>query len=316
MERGIMGTLRLSIAGAGRLKQEIDQVDRKASPIRRGICLAFFALPVLYVSLILSTAVHEILGHGLCAMLLGGEFSGFVLKWDGMGWAYSDLPATASLSHHILYLASGIAANLTCGAVLLGTALLLRTRPSAQLALFIISFTCLIDGSSYILWDAYHPVPLGDIGRILWLWAGPQFAHVSTIRWVLLVVGGLLFVGTTFCCCALAFTRAETLILGGDQFTGRSRFLALVLLLVLPGSVAWFTFDWNQLTPGIGRLPSVTGALSMGVAAALLFWYRPGWWLKDRVRSITFPHIAVAWVCLITTILMLVLWAQDGIIWG
>ena len=55
------------------------------SPVVRAVSLALFVLPIVYVAEILSVAVHEILGHGLSAVALGGSFSGFTLKWDAGG---------------------------------------------------------------------------------------------------------------------------------------------------------------------------------------------------------------------------------------
>jgi len=53
--------------------------------IARTIKLAFFILPIVYVSEILGITIHEVLGHSLSAVLLGGQFSGFTVKWDTMG---------------------------------------------------------------------------------------------------------------------------------------------------------------------------------------------------------------------------------------
>jgi len=266
------------------------------SVLKRAVALALFALPILYVSGILSTAVHEVLGHGLWAVLLGGEFSGFVLKWDAMGWAYSDLPASATLWHHILYLGSGIIAGIVCGGVLLGFAFVISKKPHVQLAMLILSYTCLIDSISYVLWNAYWPVPPGDIGRIIWLWGGPRPPDDSIIRWVLLIAGAMLSAGTVFCFSTSIFVRVETLVLGDGQFKGRSRLLALFLSLALPGSIGWFLFDWNQLAPGVGLLPCVTGALSDVAAAVLLFWYRPKAKYESGVHPITRRHLAVSWM--------------------
>ncbi|HNT36768.1 MAG TPA: M50 family metallopeptidase [bacterium] len=285
-------------------------------PVTQAVALALFVLPALYVSAILSTAVHEILGHGFCAMLLGGEFSGFVLKWDAMGWAYSELPESAPLSHHIFFSASGIIANLVFGGMLLGFAFIVSPKPHVQLMLLVVSFTCLIDGISYVLWNAYHPDPSGDIGRIIWLlWSGPQPPEDLAIRWVLLVGGALIFFATVFFFSTAVFIRVEAVVLGPDRLKGRSRVLALLLFLVLPSLVGWFSFDWNQLVPGIGLLPNMTGVLCEVTAATLLFWYRPRWTCGNSARPIPVGHILVSWMCLTATVLVVALWATDGVSW-
>ena len=55
-------------------------IIRGNNTITRTIRLAFFALPIVYVAEILGTIIHEVLGHGLSAVLLGGQFSGFTVK--------------------------------------------------------------------------------------------------------------------------------------------------------------------------------------------------------------------------------------------
>lgn len=48
---------------------------------------ALLALPVIYMAGIFGSVVHEVLGHGIAALLLGGEFHGFKVQWDTMAWA-------------------------------------------------------------------------------------------------------------------------------------------------------------------------------------------------------------------------------------
>ena len=146
-------------------------VIRGNNTITRAVKLTFFILPIIYVAEILCTTVHEVLGHGLSAVILSGQFSGFTVKWDGMGWAFTSLPAGAPATHHILHLASGIIATTVCGAIVWGLVFFFRRRPDIQMALLIGAFILLIDGIDYVLWNAYHHMPsTGDIGRIIMFW--------------------------------------------------------------------------------------------------------------------------------------------------
>lgn len=249
-------------------------------------------------------------------MLLGGTFSGFVLKWDAMGWVFCVLPPTASQLHVVLFFASGVIATTICGLTLLGLAFFFRERHDIQLALFVASLACLMDGIPYVLWNAYQPVPPGDIGWIITLCCGQRLPETSLLRWGLLICGVLLFTGTTFYFCSGVFVRMEALILGGRQSAGGSRLLMLLVLLVLPGSAAWFMFDWNQLAPGIGLLPCVVGALSVVTMAAVLFWYRPRLEHGTPIHMVTWHHIAVSWACLIATVMALALWFDEGVRWS
>jgi hypothetical protein len=286
------------------------------SPLRRATGLVLFVLPIGYTAEILSVAVHEILGHGLSAALLGGTFSGFVLKWDAMGWAFCGLPPTAPLAHQVLYLASGVIATTVCGVIFLGLTFFFRRRPDIQLALLVVSLVCLMDGIPYVLWNAYHPVLPGDIGWIISLCREAQLPGISAIRWGLFTVSAFLFAGVTLVLCVSIFVRLEALVLDGRQFTGRSRVLALLCLLVVPGWLGWFMFDWNQLIPGIGMLPDFVGAFTVVTAAAVLFWYRPRLEQETPVGAIAWHHVALSWMCLMATMLALGFWFQEGVQWG
>ena len=283
---------------------------------RRTIFFVLFVLPIVYVAEILGVAVHEILGHGLSTILLGGKFFGFILKWDAMGWAFSYIPPDTPLSYHICYLASGIIVTTILGGIIFGLVFLFNKRIDIQLTLIVISFVCLMDGIPYLVWNSYHPVLPGDIGRIIALLTSQKYTGASAIRWILFTIGIVLFIGITFNFCISFFSRIEKLILNGEQFTGKSRILGLVFYLVLPVSVGWLTFDWNQLTPGIGRLPNMVGVISVVAAAMLLFWYRPQLKNNGILCPITLKHIIISWICLIIAVIAIVLWFKDGIIWG
>ena len=289
---------------------------RGNSAIARAVRLAFFVLPVLYVAGMLCTTVHEVLGHGLSAVLLGGQFSGFTVKWDGMGWAYADIPAgDAWVAREIVHRASGIIATTVCGAILWGFAFFFRRRPDIQLGLLVGAFILLIDGMDYVVWNAYHPVPPGDIGVIIFLFQALEFPDPVVLRWGLVITGALLFAGTTFYFCTAIFVRVEALIISGGRLTGKSRLLALFLFLALPGAYEWLSFDWNQVAPGIGRLPNVADALSIITAAGLLFWYRPKLKNGSSIPLITWRHLVVSGTCLLVTVTALALWLNNGIRW-
>ena len=230
-----------------------------------------------------------------------------------MGWAFADL--TPGTPAHILYLASGIIATTVCGAILWGLVFFFRRRPDIQLALLVGAFIFLIDGLDYVVWNAYHPVLPGDVGKIILFYQVMEFPGFTVLRWVLLISGALLFAGTTFYFCTSIFVRVEALVLNGGQFTGKSRVLALFLFLALPGAYEFLSFDWNQVAPGIGRIPNVAGALSIITVAAVLFWYRPRLKNRNTITLITWRHIVVSGTCLLVTITALALWLNEGVRW-
>jgi hypothetical protein len=280
-------------------------------PIRKAIFLMLFLLPIGYVAEIAAVAVHEIIGHGLSALIVGGKFSGFVLRWDGGGWAFTSVPPT----YHVLHLASGVIATMIFGTILLGLVFLFPKRTDIQLALLIFSFFFLMEGIPYILWNSYRPVPPGDIGRIILHSCGENAAEESLLRWFLLAMGSILFLGLSFLFYTWIFSGMEKLILNGKQFTGGSRIFALFFLVALPGIVGWCLFDWNQLAPGVGILPYVVEVLSVISIASILFWFRPQPSREHPPHPITWRCIAVSWTCLIVTVLAMALWFNQGVQW-
>jgi hypothetical protein len=291
-------------------------IIRSDNTITRIIRLALFVLPLIYVLEVLCTTIHEVLGHGLTAMLLGGQFSGFAVKWDTMGWAFADIPAGAPVTHHMLSLASGMIATTVCGMILWGLVFLFRRRPDIQLALLVGAFVLLIGGLDYIVWNAYYPSPpTGDVGKIILFYQAMEFPGFTVIRWVILITGALLFAGTAFYFCTSIFMRIEALVLNGGQFTGKSRILALFIFLALPSTYDFLSFDWNQIAPGIGRVPNVADALSIIVIAGLLFWYRPKLKIGNSIPPITWRQIVVSGTCLLVTVAALALWLNEGVRW-
>ena len=123
---------------------------------RRLAVIALFLLPIAYFAEIVAVAIHEIAGHGLAALCVGGAFTGFTLKWDGMGWACAFPAPNAPVSDTIAILAAGVAATTLSGIGLFVLALLLRKRFFSRMLLLLLSTMSVLEGTSYAFWNAYH----------------------------------------------------------------------------------------------------------------------------------------------------------------
>jgi hypothetical protein len=54
----------------------------------------------------------------------------------------------------------------------------------------------------------------------------------------------------------------------GARLIGQKKGLSVMLLALQ--AICWFAFDWNQIVPGAGLLPSITGmALATGTLAVM-----------------------------------------------
>ncbi len=58
-----------------------------------------FALPIAYVGIILAVVIHEVVGHGVTAVVSGGVFEGFVVYPDGGGFAAPNATPPVRIRH-------------------------------------------------------------------------------------------------------------------------------------------------------------------------------------------------------------------------
>jgi len=278
--------------------------------------LALFLAPIAYVSNIASLAVHEVLGHGGTALLLGGQFKGFDLQWDGMGHAMMSAAPGAPPSHSILILAAGSCATTVAGLALLGAAILARRSAALRLTLLLLSLLCLLEGPPYLLWNAYRPVPPGDIGEILALLSRGGSTDTSYWRWSFMIFGGFISLTATVGLLAFLFQAVEESLGNGERLRGVMRAVVLIVFLAIPGSIAWFVFEWNQLAPGIGLLPCLVGSASVVVTAAGLYFVSLDPRPSPSLRTISWRHLLASWGAAVVTIAVMLLWLTDGLSWA
>ncbi len=267
----------------------------------RFLALAMLLGPLSYVASISSTAVHEILGHGLTAWLLGGTFSGFVLLPDGMGWAYCECK-----EHWVAKLAAGMAAAGAVGLLLLAVCIAIRRSPLARLSLLVFAMMLLLDQVSYGFWNALFPRPPGDLGRIL---AGLQTG--PAVRCGLAGALGITWLTTTFGACLMMWRSLEDIL--GRLDRGRALLTAAVFVAG-PGVAYWLAFDWNQLIEGVGYLPAVTGACLHALLPAPLIALRR----NDVSPVVISPRrwavwLWASWIVCASLIAMLLLWFRHGV---
>ena len=92
-----------------------------------GITFLLYVIPhgdkIAYPLLLISTLAHE-LGHGISAILAGGDFEKFVMNWDGSGMAMWNAAGVGKLGHGFVS-----AGGLVGPAVAAGVAFMLARRP-------------------------------------------------------------------------------------------------------------------------------------------------------------------------------------------
>ncbi len=265
----------------------------------------FALIPYGYLAILLPVAVHEVVGHGLVALAVGGRFLGFQIGFDGMGYAIVPTPGEAGGWRALVVLMGGVTATTTLGLAMLLLTWLARRRPGIALPLLILSFGLLAEGPAYMFWNAWQPVPPGDIGRVLLLTGS------ASLRVGLMVVGGIAMVGSVVTFTLLLFALLESWVTAGGRLAARTRALLLIPLGAIPGA-AWFVFDWDVLVPGVGVLPNVVGLLLHLASAALLLLLHP------RVprpvgRSGLVAAAVIGWALAGASITAIALWLEKGV---
>ncbi len=258
--------------------------------------------PTAYVAMISAVAIHELLGHGLTAWLLGGTFQGFALMPDGMGWAASSAPGRENI-----VLAAGVVAGVLFGIGLLTVAFRLD-HPLARMTCLLFAVCSLEDAIPYAFWNSVFPRPPGDWGRIL------IDLQLEWVRWTLVVAFGAAYLATVGGGGIALFRCFESLS------GGLTKLQAVVFAWIffgLGGGIGWFLFDWNQLIQEVGRLPQFVGAGLQFAVAPVLVATRRGTFEPSGVSPRCWAvAIVSAWVVGGLLVFALLGWLQHGVYWS
>jgi hypothetical protein len=274
---------------------------------RNLLVLFLFSLPVLYLGSIAAVFIHEVIGHGCAARVLGGRFTGFGIALDGMGWAnieVKSLPAPRLAA----MLASGAACTTVFSLALftLGTAF--GRKPAARFTFIILGFAFMLDGLPYYFWDAIYRAGIGDFSMIWNLYPN------DLLRVIVIGLSGLLMAGMIVLFNIWYYRTALSHVSEGNPVNPIGK-IALSLMVLLEQALCWFVFDWNQLVPGVGLLPSFAG-IAVALAVLIVLVVSPGTvqWREPRESMGRFkgPMIA-AWAACFGTMLCIALLLQDGV---
>lgn len=275
--------------------------------MKRLLALSLYALPVLYVAAILAVSIHEIIGHGLTTYLLGGIFHGATIRLDGMGWADVDPKGLSSSALALMFLGGAVSTGLFT-VLFFGLTLVKRFAPLVRFSLVLAAFAFLLDGFPYYVWDSVFMGGIGDFSMIWNLYPshGLRIA-VAALNGTGMTVGIVMFN-------VIGYPTAG-LLLGRDFMKKSARRGALHAVLLGVQAIFWFGFDWNQIVPGAGVIPSIYG---MAIAILTLVILK----IKRTRNKVIFdepeatllkkPLIAI-WICCAVVVLLITFWLQKGI---
>jgi hypothetical protein len=274
---------------------------------RNLLILFLFSLPVLYLGAILAVSFHEILGHGLAGLFLGGRFKGFGIGLDGMGWADVDVKGF-TVPRTTLMLAAGAACTTLFSLLFFALCRVLRKSLHVQLVFLILGFSFMLDGLPYYFWDAILLGGIGDFSVLFLL------HPIGIMRVVTIALCGLAMAAAIILSNAWYYRIALRLLGEGTQVNRRGR-IALSLMIFLQQAFCWFVFDWDQIVPGVGLLPALAGVAVSGVTLLGMVVSRTTA-DQDGSRETEWrfkaPMIAV-WTACIGTVLCIALWLRNGV---
>ncbi len=217
-------------------------------------------LPFGYFGMLLGVTIHEVIGHGMTSLAVGGRFDGFYIALDGMGYAIVPSAEDAEPWRDVVVSSGGVISTTVSGLLLLSVASGFRQSTWIALPLLVVAYPVLMDGIPYAFWNSVNPGPPGDLGYVLALIGS------DAVRWALVILSGTLMVTCIWAWTAALYLGVQCHVTHAQELKGRAKWTLLGILGVLPGA-GWFLFDWNQLVEGIGHVPNVVG-LSLHLAAA------------------------------------------------
>lgn len=280
----------------------------EASRFRRNLgSLFLFSLPVIYLGIILAVTIHEVLGHGLTAALLGGRFNGFGILLDGMGWADVEMDGLPELSKAFVFFA-GAFYTTVFSLLFFALSTAYKRKPILRLAFLYFAITSLLDGLPYFFWDAIYLGGIGDFSMIWFLYHSHGLRIAVIVLCGLLMVIGIIFFNMQYYKVAYSWLGEGKPI----QLKGKIIFSLVIFALQAMG---WFSFDWNQLIPGVGLLPSVFALVIVLVTLILLivFYEIKSFKESGHERSGAKMPIYLAWGVCMAVVFLIGLWVQNGI---
>ncbi|MHB8127607.1 MAG: hypothetical protein ACYDEX_01225 [Mobilitalea sp.] len=268
-----------------------------------------FTLPVAYMAIIGAVIVHEIIGHGMITHFLGGEFVGFGILIDGMGWVAIEAGTMLPLKQVIVLSAGAFFTNLF-SILFFVLSIKMKKYYLLSLTFLFFAFSFLMDGIPYFFWDAIYQGGIGDISQIL-----VQYPNEG-LRIIIILFTGVVGIVGIFLFNYL-FMKQINLWLGSKgKPTCKERIVSASVVFIIQ-TLAWMSFDWYQLipVPGTGVLPVMVPILITLLILIFLVLFRKPEGMQELVRKpIRWKApIFISWILCITLIAVIIIWLQYGV---
>lgn len=298
----------------------MESIQKQRSFKRDVVLFVLWMIPMVYLAMIAAVMAHEVIGHGIVAAALGGTFSGFGIRPDAMGWASVDIISLTPLRQAIIF-AGGAVVTTVMSLLLFALGYRWRNRFFSAATCWVFAFAFLCDGVPYFFWDSIYQGVIGDPSAILRLYP----LEGMRIAWI--IGSGLLGVASIWGFNHLMLKGILRFLKNSLQASPKEIVVVASTLFAIQ-SLAWLSFDWQQLIPvaDIGILPvivpialtaialgaeaframkraKITGEMTAtgGVNKAAISWKTP---------------LILAWGSAIAVAAIIVAWLQYGVSFG
>lgn len=227
-----------------------NNLRRRTFP-RDAVLFILFMVPTAFLAIIASVTAHEVIGHGVVAVLLGGKFTGFGIRVDGMGWANVDIIGISSLRQAMVF-AGGAVVTTISGLLFFVLGYVWRDRFFRSATLWVFAFAFLCDGIPYFFWDSIYQGVIGDPSAILRLYP----SEGMRLSWI--IGSGILGIASIWAFNHLMLKYALRFFESRQQKPVKRTAIVAGILFGIQ-VLAWLSFDWAQLVPvaNIGITPYI-----------------------------------------------------------
>ena len=204
---------------------EAESAGGRRAFIARLLALLPFVFPTVFLAVVFQKALHEVAGHGLMTLAVGGKFSGFQICLTEASVSYRLPPAPCSPLQQALIGSSGIAVNVIFGLACLLSASWLRRESFLRFALMVLAGPSLLKGLSSTFWGSFPRWGFGELKELF------EFNPAASFRWSLIAASAAGLVAATFIINLCIFQFLEAWF--GRQRNPRLLILALLGVLGL-----------------------------------------------------------------------------------
>jgi hypothetical protein len=226
-------------------EEEQARRDRFVKYLKRLIILIVFLVPIGYIAALVATFIHEVFGHGLAAVMVGGIIEDLTIQWDGQGLATLSHPANIPRYDLGFIFIAGILITIVIGLILIRLGIHRGIPYFPRLALLTIASECLMGaGPMYIFWNALFPLEehYWDISNLL------EMYDSQGLRVFLVIIGLALMIGSMIIVNVVLY-RAFGEWLNTETERERYQYVTPLVVLFVAHSSRWIT---NKLLIDIG----------------------------------------------------------------